>query len=104
MGHKELRDRLSRELNAALSTCDRTGRKRASGDLVIGVRLADDPDGKLGSWIDDDTRLKLQKRRWIYHRDLTSVLHTRMMGYGTVGQPGEKLASGQRAFVPEAWL
>lgn len=63
MCHNDLRARLSRALNDALSTCDRAGRKPRRADFILGVRLGDDPDGKLGSWVDDDARLRLQKRR-----------------------------------------
>lgn len=54
---------MSRALNDALSTCDRAGRKRCRGDFVLAVRTEDADGGRLGNWVDEEERLRVQKRR-----------------------------------------
>ncbi|CAM9788657.1 unnamed protein product [Laminaria digitata] len=62
-GDVDVRARMCRALNDALSTCDRFGRKRRRGECVLGVRIEDSTGGRLGSKGGDDARLRTQRRR-----------------------------------------
>lgn len=62
-GQADVRARMVRALNEALSICDRDGRRRRRDDFILGMGSEDVAGGRLGSGTSDEARIREQKRR-----------------------------------------